>query len=215
MLSFFRKLSARMAARRAHQTTTLADDKLLSVMRGTFAAHDDTVAALFLVAYENFPVYSGEFMQVELVEPQYGASLNGLANFLEASQLRCSSSSVSDEAGSRRFFYMHMAALLKILEERAKKKPELWDDIAAFWVELLPGSRALRRTLDRTRLWGAEETQWFRGVTTESEGESYCITMLMPEEVRRHRRVIDWQERDLSPETIAELRAMETLIRGD
>jgi hypothetical protein len=215
MFKFFRKLNAKADTVRTSQPKILADDELLRIMRETFIAHDETVAALFLVAYENLPVYSNLFMQVEKVEPQYGASLRGLADFLDASKLSCSSTSLPDEVNSRRFFYMHLATQLKILEIQAKKKPELWNDIAALWVELLPGARALRRTIDCTSLWAKEETEYFQDVGTEDEGENYCVRFMMPEEVRYHTQVIDWQERDLSPETIAELRAMEKLFRGD
>lgn len=215
MFGFLRKIRTKKAESHAVVSTTLSDEKLLMVIRGTFAANDDTAKALFLIAYENFPVYSALFFQAERAEPQYGASLDGFARFLEESHRKCTDASVADEAGSCRFHYLEMATLLKILELRAKESPELWDGIAALWVELLPGARALRKTVDRTRLWRAEEIEWFRGVKTESEGETYCITVLMPQEVRHHQRVVDWQERDLPPQVIAEIRTMERMISGE
>ena len=215
MFGTFRKSKSKTAISKAKNGCGLSDEKMLGVIRETFAAHNEAASALFLVAYENFFVYSSIFMRAEEREPRYGASLDGLAVFLEESRLKLSGASIQEEVGSRRFFYLYLATLLKIIEGRADKRPELWEDIALLWVQLLPGARALRKTLDCTQLWTVDEIIYFKDIDTEEDGEKYCLQIMIPPEIRYNSIIIEWQERDLSPEVKAELRAIEALMRGE
>ena len=96
-----------------------------------------------------------------------------------------------------------------------KRNPLLWDDIAGIWVTLLPGARSIRKVIDETALWTSDETDYFETVKTEQDGESYCLSVLAPAEIRYHAKISAWQEKDLPPDVIASLRETEKLIRGD
>ena len=209
------KSSARDAEDRASQPSRLSDEALLDIIRRTFEIESDIVGALFLVAYENFNIYYSVFIKALETSKDYPTSLEGMAAYLDAYRGKYSGTSVNDEANARRFFYLYVAALLKIAHARAKAKPELWDGIATVWVALLPGARALRRTIDTTNLWTADETVFFQSIRTEDEGENYCLALMAPSEIRYHRKVTEWQERDLSPEVRADLREMAKLLRGE
>ena len=119
------------------------------------------------------------------------------------------------EMGSRRVLYTFLASLLRIAHERARKNPDLWNSIADVWVALLPGARKLREVIDRTKLWSDDETLWFSDVKTEMDGENYCLAHLAPQEIRYHDKISAWQERDLPPDIIAQIREDEKLIRGE
>jgi hypothetical protein len=146
---------------------------------------------------------------------EFESSLEGMAAFLDATRQKYSGTSANDEANSRRFFYLYLAALLKILHARARAKPELWDAVAAIWLQLLPGAHALRETIDRTSLWTVDEVVFFQDIKTEIDGENYCLALMAPPEIRYHQIITDWQEKDLSPEIKEELRAMERLIHDE
>lgn len=191
----------------------LSDDALIGLLRQTFDSHNEVVAALFLVAYENFFVYSNLFYNAAQSSNEYPASMDGLVRFLAAGYAKHSSDSVDDEANRRRFFYLYLAALLKIAHERAKRNPVLWDAVAGIWVSLLPGARALRKTLDRTGLWKPDEIEFFQDIKTPDDGQTYCESLMLPSEIRYHARIKSWRERDLSPEVRAELDKIDKLFR--
>lgn len=181
----------------------------------TFEGQPDVVGALFLVACENFPVYFSAFAEAAKESAEFSPSLEGMASFLDRERAKHSGQSVHDEAGSRRYFYLFLAALLKALHARAKQKPALWDAVAAVWVALLPRARALRRVLDSTSLWTSDEIAYFKDIRTAGDGENYCLSQLAPSEIRYHGSVKYWLERDLSPEARAELEKMDQLLRGN
>ena len=158
------------------------------------------VGALFLVAWENVPVYYPSFHKAMEEERLFPANLEGMSSFFAAEHAKHQSQSEADEVARRRSFYFYVAALLKVAHQRAKSKPELWDEIVEIWVALLPGARALRATLDRTQLWRAEQTEFFDTIRTEDEGEWHILHIVMPSNLRYHQKVVDWQERDLTPE---------------
>lgn len=215
MFKFFRKiLGTNKLSRKNQQSKTLSDENILKIIKDTFSLHDDTVSALFLVAYENFPVYWTVFAETENVGNDYGASLERFAKFLEDSMRRASGGSIEDEINSRRFFYLYIATLLKTIQLRAKNKPELWDEISSLWVILLPGARALSKTISRTHLWTEDETVYFQDIKTEDDGENYCLTIMAPEEVKDNKKIRDWKERKFSAEEIAKIREMERLMHS-
>lgn len=199
----------------AAELFALSDEGLADLIRKTFESQDKVVGALFLVAYENLPVYFSVFSRAAEEEKEFDNSMEGMAVFLDSTRRKYSGTSISDETNSRRFFYLYLAALLKVLHARAKARPELWDAVAAIWVQLLPGAHALRETLDRTNLWTPDEVVLFQDIKTGMEGENFCLSFMAPSEIRYHQTIRDWQEKDLSPEIIAELRATERLLRGE
>ncbi|HET7561450.1 MAG TPA: hypothetical protein VFJ87_03615 [Rhodanobacteraceae bacterium] len=197
------------------ELTRLSDEALASVIHKTFQGQSDAVGALFLVAYENFPVYFSAFEEAVKESAEFPPSLEGMVSFLDRERAKHAGQSIRDEASSRRYFYLLLAALLNALHARAKQKPALWEAVAAVWVALLPGARALRRVLDSTSLWTTDEIAYFKDVRTEDEGESYCLSQLVPSEIRYHSVVQDWLERDFSADVRAELGKMDKFRHGN
>lgn len=214
MFSFWKKEKPQKPEYAA-ELFSLSDKGLADLIRKTFENQNQVVAALFLIAYENFSIYFSVFSNAAKESNEFKNSLEGMAAFLDASRRKYSGTSTNDEANSRRFFYLYLVALLRILHVRANAKPELWDAVAAIWLQLLPGAHALRKTIDRTNLWTADEVAFFQDIRTEIDGENYCLSLMAPPEIRYHQIIIDWQEKDLSPEIKEELRAMERLVRGE
>lgn len=174
--------------------------QLVKTVLRTFQGQSPIVGALFLVAWENVLVYFPSFRKAAEEEKLFPATLEGMSSFFAEGYSKHRSDSAADEVARRRFFYFYMATLLKVAQQRAKQKPDLWESIVDVWVALLPGARALRSTLDKTSLWGPEHIVFFDSIKTEDEGESYCLSMLMPSNLRYHKSVTAWLERDLSPE---------------
>lgn len=186
----------------------MTEQQLIESIRGTFANSHVTVAALFLVAHENFTPWFSVFCNSTAGEKrEYPATLDGWIEFLADSHAQFTTDSVHDEVNSRRFFYLYLSALLRLLHAKAKARPELWDAVAEIWIPLLEGGRALRATLDRTSLWKPDEIEYFAHIHNEDEGERYVESMMMPAPIRYHAKVKDWRDRDLTPEQRAELDA--------
>jgi hypothetical protein len=194
----------------------LSDKTLCELLTKLFDSQHPTFGALFLVAFANWQVDYVIMHQVVQLGRGYSHTLEGYARFLSDS---LNNARMHDEAARRILFYKYLAALTQIATERARRRPEVWDDVAGIWVALLSGARALRSTIDRTALWGAKQTAEFKNVRTETDGENYCISMLAPREIRAHPKVIAWREKDLSPQERAEIQGIvdeaERLIRGD
>jgi hypothetical protein len=69
--------------------------------------------------------------------------------------------------------------------------------------------------LDKTSLWSADEAAYFAEIKTEDDGEKYWLGFLAPEEIRYHKKMSAWYEKDLSPETLASLRETEKFMQGE
>jgi hypothetical protein len=233
MFGFFKRKPPAPPAkppRRLPLVSEMTEQHLIESIRGTFANSHVTVAALFLVAHENFNTWFSVFCthapgpvgdypatldglahylarSSPVAGRAYPATLEGIVAFLADSHAQFTTDSVYDEVNSRRFFYLYMAGLLRRLHALAKAKPELWDAVADIWIPLLEGGRALRATLDRTSLWKPDELEYFAHIHNEDEGELYVEAHMMPAEVRYHAKVKDWRDRDLTPEQRAELDA--------
>ena len=199
----------------ASEPVEFDDRTLMSMILGTFKGKPDAVGALFLVAHMNLEVFFHFFKRNATPGVGYPPTMWGFSGFLAAEGRKRTSSSFEDEASRRRFFYFYIDALLRVALERAAVRPVLWDDIADIWLALVPGARALRKTLDKTSLWTKEEAAYFDDIKTEQEGEEYWLRFLAPEEIRYHKKVFAWYEKDLSPEVLADLRETDKLIRGD
>ena len=199
MFSFFRR-KPKPALATLPGAADLSDSQLVAAILSVFRNQSPIVGALFLVAWENTPVYYPSFYKAMEEEKLFPANFEGMSSFYAAEHAKRTSNSDSDEASRRIFFYFYTAALLTVAHLRAKAKPELWDEIVEVWVALLPGARALRTTLDRTQLWRKEQTEFFDSVTTEDGGEWHCLHIIMPSNLRYHQKVVDWQERDLTTE---------------
>lgn len=193
---------------------TFTDHRLITVIRSTFEASQPVVGALFLVAYENLHIYYTAFVRAAKEEKNVSPTMEGFAKFLAGEHAKWVTSSTESEINSRRFFYLYTAAMLNIAHARARARPELWDEICAVWIALLPGARGLRKTIDTTALWKPSETEFFATIQTEQEGEHYCLSFLVPPEIRFHERIKEWLEKDLPPEVRAELRAMDRQLFG-
>ena len=199
MFSFFRK-KHEPARAVLPGAASLTDRQLVQSILSVFKDQSPVVGALFLVAWENVPVYYPSFLKAMEEEGLFPANFEGMSSFFAAEYSKHTSESEADEVSRRRFFYFYVAALLKVAHLRAKSNPELWEQIVEIWVALLPGARALRATLDRTHLWRKEQTEFFDPVKTEDEGEWHVLHIAMPSTLRYHEKVVAWQERDLTPE---------------
>lgn len=187
---------------------TFSGDRLITVIRSTFEAEQPVAGALFLIAYENLPIYYTAFVRAAKEERGVSPTMEGFAKFLAGEHAKWVTSSTESEI-NRRLFYLYTAAMLNIAHARARVRPELWDEICAVWIALLPGARGLRKTIDTTVLWKPSETEFFATIQTEQEGEHYCLSFLVPPEIRYHEKINEWLEKDLPPEVRAELRAMD------
>lgn len=198
MFSFFRKkpIPAHAVLPGA---ASLTDSQLVESILSVFKNESPVVGALFLVAWENVPVYYPSFQKAMEEDGLFPANFEGMSSFFAAEHSKHTSQSEADEISRRRFFYFYAAALLKVAHLRAKSNPELWEHIAEIWVALLPGARALRATLDRTQLWRREHTDFFDLIKTEDEGEWHVLHVIMPSNLRYHEKVVAWKERDLTP----------------
>jgi hypothetical protein len=79
----------------------------------------------------------------------------------------------------------------------------------------MEGARALRFTIDRTHLWRPDETQFFKDVISQDDGERYVEVLMLPKQIRFHKRFQDWREQGLTDEVRAELREAERRFRGE
>jgi hypothetical protein len=190
------------------------DGKITSTILDAFKGQPDIVGALFLVAHMNLQTHF-HFFKREAAHGGYPPTMWGFSGFLAAEGRKRISASFEDEASRRRFYYFYIASLLHVAIDRATRRPALWDDIADIWLALVPGARALRETLDKTSLWTADEAAYFDEIKTEGEGEQHWLGFLAPEEIRYHKKVFAWYEKDLSPETLASLRETEKFMRGE
>jgi hypothetical protein len=181
------------------------DEHLLNSLLLTVRNKQPIVPAMCLIAYENLFLVRTVFERVATSIPGCSPSLENLARWLEQEHSRFTSGSIEDEANSRRYSYFHTAVVLTIAHTRAAKQPALWDSLADIWAALLPGAAALRRTLDTTSLWAPSETAFFDGVKTESDGENYCVTHMLPPELKEHKKIWDWLWRNVSPEQRGEI----------
>ena len=208
MFGLFRKKPAparSTAAATLPSATNLTDSELIRLVLGTFEGRSPIVGALFLVAYENIPVYFPSFRRAMEEDKLFPPTLEGIGDLHALEHSKAHSNSEADEVAKRRHYYFYIAALLRIAHARADAKPALWDQIADIWVALLPGARALRSTLDKTELWRSEHISFFDMIKSEDEGEWHCLHILMPSKIRFHAKIVAWQERDLSPEDRAML----------
>ena len=166
------------------------DGTITSKILDAFKEQPDIVGALFLVAHTNVQTHF-HFFKREAAHGGYPPTMWGFSGFLAAEGRKRTSASIEDEASRRRFFYFYIG------------------------LALVPGARALRKTLDNTSLWSADEAAYFAEIKTEGEGEEYWLGFLAPDAIRYHRKVFAWYERDLPPETIASIRETEKLMRGE
>ena len=203
MFNLFRKKFPAATSAFARPESATANAPNSELVRVTIAAIKDQgpiVGALFLVAYENVYPYFPSFQRAMEEDQLFAPTIEGMADFHLAEYAKRMGTSEADEVGRRRFHYFYIATLLKTLQKRAKNDESLWNDIVEIWVAVLPGARAIRSTLDKTSLWRAEHIDVFASIKNEDEGEWYCLHMLVPKEIRYHRRIQDWLERDLTPE---------------
>lgn len=182
--------------------TDISDDMLVRLIKEIIEGNNDTFCALFLIGFERWrPLYS-VFISVAQRTKEWPATMDGMIEFCRSSRNMRFGTELEYEVAQRRSVYLELATWLKILHARAKNqdRPELWDAVAEIWVSLLPGARALRRTLDSTMLWEADSADWFIGVKDEDSGENFCRAFQVPEEIRYHPRFSEWDDRDLSEE---------------
>jgi hypothetical protein len=224
MLNFFRSKPSQppQPDKEYVSALKLSDGALVDLLREMFEQQHVDFGALFLVGDENWPVYYGVFCDAvnkdaegSKTSPPYPPTIEGYVEFLAAAKARLQPGSADYEIGSRRILYLYLASLLRLAHRRASEKPELWDSVAEIWVALLPGARKLREVIDRTRLWGTEESIWFRDLRTEEDGEHYCLAHMAPPEIRYHKKVEDWLEKDLPPDVIASLREIDKHMGGE
>lgn len=162
------------------------NDQLLVTLCRLLESFDHTAGALFLIAYEVLPFYFSVFLAALKAANDYPNTLEGLVAYLGATHAKIVGVTAADAANRRRLAYLHGAALLKILHARAVETPALWNDIAGLWASVLPGARALDRTLRSNSIWWSDEIAPLRGIRSAAEGEAYCVKFMLPEEVRLH-----------------------------
>lgn len=193
----------------------LSDAALLESLHRVFSENDKVVAALFLVALANLPVYYSVFHTSMLESKEYAASMDGMVVFILDAHAEHQGTSIENEVNRRRWFYLYAAALLSIAHARARAKPELWGAVADIWVFLMDCARALRATLDKTSLWKPNEIDFFDEVKNEDDGEKFVESVLLPKEIRFHPKLVAWQERELPQDIRDELERMSKLFRGE
>ncbi|QBB71091.1 hypothetical protein ELE36_12420 [Pseudolysobacter antarcticus] len=190
----------------------LSDEGLTRFLREAIASQNSTFGALFLVAVANWRYDYIIMKQVVQFGLGFTDSLEGYAQFQTYLLEKHRSNTLEDEIARRAIIYRYLAALTHMLTFRARKRPELWDDVADFWVAVLPGARAIRRTIEETALWRADDTKEFSEVTTEVDGENYCLRHLLPQEIRSHAKINEWREKDWSHEQRAEMEQLDAEI---
>jgi hypothetical protein len=205
---------------RAHtiDLAALSDDQLAVLIKQTFETQNETFLAFLLVAYVNTSSLFSMFVAANKLDKGiWPETFEGMAGWCQ-SMLDGQSweDSLEREVAQRRLSYFFLATLLKLLEQRARLADSdvLWGRVADIWVILLSGARALRHTLDSTKLWAANEESFFSlhefaNVIDEDSGENECIKYVMPQNIRYHPTIKRWQERNLSPEELAEIRKFE------
>ena len=213
MFTFLRK-KAKASSLTLPGAAQMEDGALINAVLRTFQNQSPVVAALFLVACENLPVYFPLFQGTMEEQKLFAATYEGMSAFFACQYEKHPSSSEQDEVARRRFFYFYVACLLQVAHQRAATRTDLRDQLADVWLALIPGARSLRATLDRTALWGPEETDFFVRVRTEDDGEHHLLRFIMPEYLRCHPKVVAWEERNLSPEDRAQIEEAMQLFRG-
>lgn len=195
----------------------LSDDQLAGLINQMLEMQDETFYAFLLVAYSNYSIMFSMFVSATKLEkaawPQTDEGMAGWCESALSDIDRSSLEGIGREVAQRRLSCFFIATLLKVLHSRARAADSeaLWGRVADIWVILLPGARALRNTLDSTHLWTVDKDSFFAlhyfdDVVDEDSGEKLCLTFLMPERIRFHPAIKRWQERNLSPEELAELR---------
>ena len=219
MFGFFKKKQPQTASGKPVRlyplSSDLTDAALVDFICRVFSESKPVVGALFLVALENLSVYYAVFHKSVQDSKEYPASMDGMTAFILDAHAEHQGTSLDNEINSRRWFYLYVAALLTVAQTRARAKPELWEAIAEVWILLMPGARALRATLDGTSLWKPNEVDFFDEVKTEDDGEKFVESVLLPSEIRYHKKLLEWRERDLPQDIRDELARMDKFIRGE
>jgi hypothetical protein len=198
------------------------DYTLFEMLTSTFNEMHVTGRSLFLVGMENWNVMYSLFchalkieIKAESSSKSYTKSLDSYSNFLADTLKKYKYNTVEYEVMSRKLHYLYLATLMTEARRRAKKNPDLWENMVDVWVPLIDGAREIRAVLDRTSLWltdtkaGNDETVWFKDVKTPEDGEQYCKALMMPENIRYHPKFDDetlqYIERTRGPEEARKL----------
>jgi len=219
MFSFWkskRKPSLTAATDILPRSIELSDDVLVRFILKILSSQNLTVSALFLVAYENSRVYYSVFLDsVQSAKTeQYAPSFDGMVDWLISLYSRHMGTSTEDEFARRRTFYLYLAILLKIAHTRAKANPSLWELIVDVWLRLLEGSRVLQTTLlEKTSLWTADEITYFQHIKSSDDGQNYCLSLMVPSEIRYHPKISQWLVRDLPENVRAQIQKSDELFR--
>ena len=189
-----------------------SDSELVGSIHKALEAQIDVARCLFLVAYDLFPVYYPAYRSMAArIDGSAGTPDDFIAMF-SAPVAKAIIGDYEPEQQKRRIFYLYVATLLTVAEARAEERPELREPILRIWVLLLQSSHALRSTLDRTRLWTAEETTFYQDVKSPKDGEMYCLRLIKPQSLWEHPIIVDWLERDMTQEQRAQMRDIDKEI---
>jgi hypothetical protein len=124
--------------------------------------------------------------------------------------------STEREIQTRRASYFLLASALRALEARSIRDRGLLDSLATLWISLSVGARALRDTIDRIKLWSADEVQIFSDVTDEKSGEDYFLSFLVPRSLYENAIFVAWLEKDIPEDVRIELnRTLRSLRDND
>ena len=201
MFGFFRNNSTVTAVepvqRQYFLASEMADEDLIDFFNNVFTEKRPIVSTLFLVALEIFPARYAIFKRDMVKSKAYPASMDGMISFILDMHGQYQGDDLASEINSRKWFFLYVAALLTIAQERARNKPELWDSIANVWVRLMGGAKSLRTTLYNTCIWQPDETFFFNIVEKEDDGVRFVEAALVPNEIRYHPMLIEWQQRNL------------------
>jgi hypothetical protein len=175
----------------------MGDDDLIEFFNSVFTEKRPIVSTLFLVALEIFPARYAIFQRDMKKTNAYPASMDGMVSFILDMRDQYQGDDLVSEINRRKWFFLYVAALLTIAQERAMVKPELWDSIANVWVRLMGGAKALRSTLYNTCIWQPDETFFFNIIDKEDDGVRFVEAALVPNEIRYHPTLLEWQQRNL------------------
>jgi hypothetical protein len=206
MLSFFKNTSTALTSPKTFyaypRASDLNDHELLESIRQVFHKNKPAISALFLIALENLPFRYANFRKAMLISNQYPASIDGFIESALDAHAKHQADTLEDEINSRRWFYFYVAALLTTAQDRARRKPELWDAIAEIWCQLMGDAHTLRGTIDQTVVWNPHEVITFNEIQSESDGEKFVASVLLPKEIRNHEKLKPWLQRDLQKELL-------------
>jgi hypothetical protein len=201
MLSLFTKKSFPVAELPPkHRQKLLAsewpDEEIIRFLNEALNVKRPIVSTLLLVALEEFPARYAIFKRSMSKSHQYSVSMDGMITFSYDMFSQYHGDDLDSALVSRQWYFLHVAGLLTIAQERAVNNPLLWQSIAEIWVRLIRAAKDLRTVLSNTRIWNTDELFFFN-INEEDDEDiiAYVENALLPAELRGHPLLLEWERR--------------------